>query len=105
MPAGDLKAALWMVWIVVSVVALSTLLAPWILTPQQIAAATPRCEWKERYGKECMLCGMTTAFLSIRQGRFEEAERANRGALPLYAGFVLNEAVLVLFWKRKACSA
>lgn len=105
MPAGEFKAALRIVWLALSLVALSTLLAPWVFTPEQIAAAIPRCEWKARYGKECMLCGMTTAFIAIEQGRFGEAERDNRGSLPLYAGFVLNQAALVLFWKRRACSA
>jgi hypothetical protein len=100
--AGDLKAALRIVWIAIGSVVLATLLAPWILTPAQIAAVTPKCEWKARYGTECILCGMTTAFIAIAHGRFSEAERSNRGSIPLYAGFVLNEGLLVLILKRGA---
>ena len=105
MPAGEFKAALRIVWIALSFVLLSVLLAPWIFTPEQIAAATPRCESKARYGKECSLCGMTTAFIAITHGRFGAAERSNRGSIPLYAGFLVNEIALGLFWKRKPCSA
>lgn len=100
MPAAEFKTALRIVWFAISIVVLATLLAPWILTPQQIAAATPKCEWKARYGKECFLCGMTTAFIEIKEGRFHDAQRSNRGSLPLYTSFVMNELVLVLFWMR-----
>ena len=99
MPSGELKAALRIVWIVISGIVLATLLAPWILTPEQIAAATPKCEWKVRYGKECFLCGMTTAFIEITHGQFRDAQRANRGSIPLYTSFLGNEVALVLFWK------
>lgn len=105
MPAGEFKAALRIVWMAISIVLLSTLLAPWIFTPEQIASAVPRCEWKARYGRECVLCGMTTAFIDIAHGRWGEAGRTNRGSIPLYSAFWANQAILALFWKRKPCSA
>ncbi len=100
MPANDIKAALRWVWRIVSAVVLVVLLAPWLLSPQRIAALTPKCEWKTRYGRECFFCGMTTAFIDIAEGRFRDAERSNRGSIPLYAGFLVNEVVLVLFVTR-----
>lgn len=105
MQTGELKTALRIVWIVISSVMLATLVGPWILTPGQIAAAVPPCERKARYGKECFLCGMTTAFIDISRGRLRAAQRSNHGSVPLYAGFLLNEAAVVLFWKQKPCSA
>jgi hypothetical protein len=105
MATAEFKAALRIVWIAIGVVLLCTLLAPWVLSARQIAAATPKCEWKARYRKECFLCGMTTAFIAIRHGRFREAQRSNRGSLPLYSGFVLNEVLLLATVFTKACSA
>ncbi len=105
MQPGEFATALRIVWMAVSLVVLSTLLAPWIFAEEQIAAVVPKCEWKARYGKECFLCGMTTAFIDIAHGRLGDAERSNRGSLPLYGAFVMNEAGLALFWTRKACSA
>jgi hypothetical protein len=102
MAAGEFKAALRIVWIAISTIVLGTLLAPWILTPEQIATATPKCEWKVRYGRECFLCGMTTAFIDIAHGRLREAERSNRGSIPLYSGFLINEALLGLLLKGRS---
>jgi hypothetical protein len=107
---GDFRAALRIVWIAIGSVLFGVLLAPWIFTPAQIAAVTPRCEWKARYGKECFLCGMTTAFIDIAHGRLREAERSNRGSIPLYAAFVLNDGLLALVLTgrlgfSKTCSA
>jgi hypothetical protein len=105
MPAGEFKAALRIVWRALSLAALSAVLAPWMFSAEQIAAVVPKCEWKARYGKECFLCGMTTAFIAIAHGRVGEAERVNRGSVPLYAGLVVNQIVVVLFRKPKPCSA
>lgn len=102
--AAEARSALRLVWIAVSAVAFGLLLTPWIFTPTQIAAVVPRCEWKARYHRECVLCGMTTAFIQIREGRLRQARQANAGALPLYAGALLNEAGIVIFLsKRRKC--
>ena len=100
----EARTALRLVWVVASAVALAVLLMLWVLSPAQIARLAPKCEWKARYGRECFLCGMTTAFIDIREGRWREAQRANAGSVPLYAGVLVNEAGLVLFLrKRRGC--
>jgi hypothetical protein len=102
MPAGELKAALRIVWLALSFAALGAVLTPWMFSAEQIAAVVPKCEWKARYGRECFLCGMTTAFIAIAHAHVGEAERANRASVPLYAGLVVNLGV-VLFRKPKSC--
>lgn len=87
-------------WLILSAVALGLLIAPWVMTPAQIAFAIPPCEWKARYHRECPLCGMTTAFFLISEGSFRAAMQSNRGSVPLYFAFVGNEAVLGLMGYR-----
>ncbi|MBV8819920.1 MAG: DUF2752 domain-containing protein [Acidobacteriaceae bacterium] len=97
------KAAWLLVWSVISIVALGLLLAPWLVSAEQLAAVVPRCEWKVKYGKECAFCGMTTAFYDISSGRLAAAVRDNGGSLPLYASLLLNEVAFLGYrWKRTA---
>lgn len=69
------------------------LAAPFVLPPATVAALAPRCQWKEKYGRECALCGMTTSFLLISKGRLNDALRHNRAGIPLYAALVWNECL------------
>ncbi len=95
----ELRTALSAVWAMIGLILLGVLIVPWAVSPAQVASVVPACEWKARYHRECAFCGLTTAFFAIRHGRFEEAEHANRGAIPLYAAFLLNEAGLLLFFQ------
>lgn len=101
---GDFRAAFGIVWVILSGISLGLIAAPWIVTPDQVAAVVPKCEWKVRYGRECFLCGMTTAFFDIAGGRFREAERSNRGSVPLYAGLIGNEFTVIWFLRKRARS-
>lgn len=89
-PAGEFRLALSISWLIATVFTMSSAIAPYIFTEAQIARITPQCESKAKLGRPCFFCGMTTAFIDIAHGRLREAERANRGSLPLYAGFVCN---------------
>jgi Protein of unknown function (DUF2752) len=91
----ELKQALRIVWLVVSLLILGALAAPFTLGRERVARLVPICEWKSRYGRECAFCGMTTSFLDISEGRFGEATHANRAGIPLYLLFVSNEAGLL----------
>ena len=97
---GESRMALSIVWAALGVVVLCVLIAPWTVTPAQVASFVPACEWKAKYHRECAFCGMTTAFFAISHGQFREADQANRGAIPLYAAFLLNEAGLLLFFQQ-----
>lgn len=83
-------AALLLVWLAISFVTAAAAIAPLILPEPAIAALTPVCESKRLYGRECFLCGTTTAFLSISHGEWSRAAELNRGAIPLYACFAVN---------------
>ena len=86
----EFRLAFKIFWIVISLVTITMLIAPYLLSADQIASVTPRCERKTKAGRECCCCGMTTAFLQIAHGRLSGAGTANRGAVPLYAGFFCN---------------
>ena len=90
----EVRLGLMLAWIVASLITISTVVAPYALTEHQIAGLVPSCERKVRSGRDCFFCGMTTGFLAIAGGRFQEAEHSNRAAIPLYSGFVLNGVAL-----------
>lgn len=100
-----LRTALIIDWLVVSALILPVLLAPFLLSAGTIGALEPVCQWKARYHRECPLCGMTTAFILISNGKLAEAQGRNRASVPLHAAFLLNECagicLVVLQLRRK----
>jgi hypothetical protein len=57
--------------------------------------------WSERLTvphDHCALCGMTQAFLALKEGNFEEARQFNPSALTLLVVTVLNSLALVSFY-------
>jgi len=101
MDSGQIKLAVFFVWIVLSGVILFTMVAPFLLSADTINAMVPRCECKSKYNKECPLCGMTTSFIYISQGQFTQAGMANGFSLYLYALFVVNEIAIMLVLIKK----
>lgn len=97
MSGNEIRISLSIVWLIISFAIFIILIAPFVLPTDTITSLTPTCEWKAKYGKECPLCGMTTGFFLISQGRFSEAFIANEFSLCLYSIFVLNEVAIVLF--------
>lgn len=91
--ADQVRTSLLTAWLIVSAVFLAVLAAPFVLSPQTIISLAPKCEWKVKYGRECVLCGMTTSFILISQGRLNGALERNRGSLPLYSAMVGNECI------------
>ena len=98
----DFHTAASVAWLVASAIVLVILFAPFLLPDSAIASLSPVCESKARGGPPCPLCGMTTAFLLISDGRFEEAYQANRASTLLYAAFALNELFAFLFLSRNS---
>jgi hypothetical protein len=92
----EVKAGLRISWYVMGALILAILIVPAVVSAERIYAAAPRCEWKTKYGRECFMCGMTTAFVEISRGRPGDAQRSNRGSVPLYSVLVMNEAALAL---------
>jgi hypothetical protein len=89
---SDIKKAVLIVWVTVSVTLAAAALAPLVASPQAIVRLAPRCEAKSRYGRECFLCGATTGFLAIAHGDFAGAQAANRASVPMYFAFLSNAA-------------
>lgn len=101
MNPGELRTSLIASWLIVTALTVPLLAAPFLLSSDQVFALAPKCEWKARYGRECVACGMTTAFVRIREGNMEAATRANRGSVPLFACLAANQVVcLVFMWRR-----
>jgi hypothetical protein len=99
--ARDLRAALRIVWMVLSLLILMILAAPFVVGRERAATLAPVCDRQARYGLDCPLCGMTTSFLDISRGEFGAARNANRGGIPLYLSFVSNEIWALIFVRRK----
>jgi hypothetical protein len=99
--APDVKQSLRIVWLVISLIVLATLAAPFALGRERLAHLFPVCEQRAKYGLECPFCGMTTSFLAISEGRIGEAGRANRAGIPLYLLFISNEVCALVFLRRK----
>jgi len=97
----EIKLALSIVWLVVSLIILMILITPFIFSNKTIVALSPKCEWKVKYNKDCPLCGMTTSFILISQGKFSQAFMANKFSICLYFIFVLNEVVIFFFLANK----
>lgn len=88
----EFKAALVLVWFAVTLVTGASAAAPFLLPAEAIARMAPVCESKRLYGRECVLCGTTTAFIAIGRWDWSGAARSNRLAIPLFAVFVANAA-------------
>ena len=94
--AEQLRKALLIAWLIVSAAIVPVLAAPFVLPPGTILSLAPRCESKARYGRECVLCGMTTSFILISGGRLNDAVGRNRASVPLWAALFWNECMA--FW-------
>jgi hypothetical protein len=93
----DVKKSFLFTWIVLSVIIFSVLISPFILDEKTIFAISPKCEWKIKYNRECVLCGTTRAFIAISKGKFYNAYVYNRLSVAFYSLFILNELVIIFF--------
>ena len=97
----DARVSFTISWLILSGIVALILMTPYLLAPETIARWKPACEWKARYNRECVLCGMTSSFQAISRGDFKAALSANRASLFVYFGFVSNELCLAAWlWKR-----
>jgi hypothetical protein len=95
MEHGQIKLAIFVVWIILSMGILFMLVVPFIFSEDFVGGFIPKCEWEVKYDKKCSLCGMTTSFFYISQGKFIQSAMANKFSLPLYFFFVINEMALM----------
>jgi hypothetical protein len=108
MPGSDARKAFVISWMIAGLGMSLAVGASFLLTAESAAGILPPCESRIADGRPCPLCGMTTGFIHISRGRFDEARRANAMSLPLYALFVVNAlaalAVAARFLRRRPSS-
>ena len=92
----DLPRALRIVWLIVAAVGGLAAIAPFLFSDSFLFGVFPVCAAKTA-GSECILCGMTTAFVRIGAGDVAGAQAANGGALTVYFGLVLNFAAAAAY--------
>ena len=92
----DFKKSLFIAWVIISVVILLILIAPFILHEEFLLSLTPTCELN-KIEQGCFLCGMTKGFINISKGDLSGAYRVNNFSVYLYLFFVLNILSLLLF--------
>ena len=85
----DLPQALRIVWLVIGTISGIVVVAPFFLSPSFLFNLFPICAAKAA-GSSCLLCGMTTAFVSIGQHDWQGASSANPGSIALFGALLLN---------------
>ena len=90
---SDLKISLLIVWSLISIIVFGILALPFITDSETIFRITPECQWQIKFGRECILCGMTRSFVLISKGCFTQAHSLNRGSILLFLFFVSNDVV------------
>lgn len=84
---------MFLAWLSLSIFAAAAIVLPLVASERFIAAVTPQCVWRTTMGRECPVCGLTTAFVFIGRGEWNEAQAANRGGISLYGMFAANSLV------------
>ena len=82
--------ALRIVWLIIGFVSGFAVISPFLVALlSHFSASSPICAAKAA-GGQCLLCGMTTAFVQIGGGDLDAARQANGGSLFLYTALALN---------------
>jgi len=97
----ETRRAFIVVWLILSVGAAAILSAFLVLPEETILGLSQRGRLPSHGDSPCPFCGMTRGFLAISNGDAGRAVSINRGAVPLFAGFVLNEVLAVLYLARR----
>ncbi len=87
---SDFLYAAFLSWIIISVVVLCIIIAPFILEDKTIYSVTPECASVKSMGVRCILCGMTHSFVAISRGNLSVAFMHNQYSVILYSAFVMN---------------
>ena len=94
------RRALLFVWLIVSVAAGAAAAAPFIVPASALQSVFPACEARAR-NSTCPACGLTTGFIAISGGHWDEAQQANAAAIPIFALFAANFAAALTHAARK----
>jgi hypothetical protein len=81
--------AVRIVWLIIGFVSGLAVISPFVFPAESLFSIFPVCAAKAA-GGQCVLCGMTTAFVHIGTGDLSAARQANGGSLFLYSALALN---------------
>ena len=87
-------SSLLIAWGIISVLIISVLIVPFLINSDVILKNTPICPSKLN-NENCLLCGMTQAFIEISNGKFSTAHMFNQLSIPLYGLFIINSIIFV----------
>ena len=90
----DLRRAVLVVWVILSVAILAGGLLLWLLPPQSVFAISQAFQTPHPY-TPCVLCGMTGAFVAISRGDITTAMWLNPNALSLFSTLDCNSLVFL----------
>jgi hypothetical protein len=97
----EFRRAIVYVWLMISAAAGVTAAAPFMIPAAALQRVFPQCEARAR-NSACPACGLTTGFIAISDGRWDEAQQANAAAIPLLGIFAANFAAAIAYAIRKS---
>jgi hypothetical protein len=92
---SELRRAIIAVWLILSAAGVLIAASPFLVPAPAFDNVLPTCPARVR-GGDCPACGLTTGFVAIADGRWDDAARANAAAPLLFALFTANAAAAAL---------
>lgn len=96
----EVRAALKIVWIIYSALVLLVLVIN-VFSAGTLHDISPVCLSKSLNGEECVMCGMTRAFVEISEGNIINAYILNKLSIFLFSVMSLNSILFILFTVKK----
>lgn len=94
------KDALLIIWFISGIVSVIILGITFIIPESFILTNMPICSYK-KVGKECIFCGMTRAFLEIKNLNFINAISLNKLSVLVFLLMILNILIIIINLKNK----
>ncbi|CDS97306.1 hypothetical protein BN1088_1432397 [Sphingobacterium sp. PM2-P1-29] len=95
MKSNEYRKALYISWTIISIFLILFLVLLYLLDNSLLLATAPVCPSKLK-GSTCFLCGMTRAFLSIKDGQFVVAQQFNGGSMILFSLIFINSIIFII---------
>ena len=96
----EFRQAIIYVWLTVALAGGVATAAPFIAPAAALSNLFPQCAARAR-NTTCPACGLTTGFIAISDGRWDEAQKANAATIPLFTIFAANFMAALAYTVRK----
>jgi hypothetical protein len=97
MMAQEMKVAITSVWLIISAILMIMFITLYLLPESALLAASGAFQLPHHDQKQCLLCGMTRAFIAISRGNLADAVTFNNWSVTLYGMFLVNELSTAIF--------